>query len=289
MKLDFGLDLQTIAPSSFERPDAFYRAAIERISGQFSTVWFGDHLQIGSQPVLECWTTISYLAAQFPALRFGTYVVANEFRNPALVAKMAASLHALTGGRFVLGIGAGSHPAEHRAYGYPFPALPERIQRLEESIGLIRAMWSGDGATFSGRYYSTADAYCVPSPSPHTPILIGSSGGQGMRLAAKLADGWNSGGLAQPYLRRLTELRRHCLEVGRDPTEIWLTCSVVARLGAPARSANDDETGVLGPTADQAVEQLAELAELGVEHVSVLFEELDTIDAFCSEVAPQFC
>jgi alkanesulfonate monooxygenase SsuD/methylene tetrahydromethanopterin reductase-like flavin-dependent oxidoreductase (luciferase family) len=117
--------------------------------------------------ILECWTTISYLAAAFPKLDFGAIVLSQSYRNPALVAKMGATLQLLTQGRFVMGLGTGWYIDDYTAYGYKFPEKPaELIAQLEETIQIVRALWTQTPATFEGKYYQVKAAFCEPKPDP---------------------------------------------------------------------------------------------------------------------------
>jgi alkanesulfonate monooxygenase SsuD/methylene tetrahydromethanopterin reductase-like flavin-dependent oxidoreductase (luciferase family) len=122
--------------------------------------------------------------------RVGSFVLNVMNRHPAVVARMAATLQEVSGGRFVLGIGIGGHPREHEAYGIDFPPAPERAARLEEAITVIRALWTGGPASFSGSFYRLTDAYAEPAPQPRPPILVGAQTPTGIALAARAADGW---------------------------------------------------------------------------------------------------
>jgi alkanesulfonate monooxygenase SsuD/methylene tetrahydromethanopterin reductase-like flavin-dependent oxidoreductase (luciferase family) len=188
-EIDFGL---IIRPSSFglpikpnELPD-YNRRCIKAVSSAFTTIWVEDHLQWDSDDTLENFTTLSYLAAEFPSFRVGNLVLCQSFRNPALVAKMAANLHFLSGGRCILGIGAGWKTDEYRAYGYTIPTPTQRWEQLEEALIIIRSLWTSQPATFEGKYYQIRDDYCEPRPSPPIPILLGGGGEQRtLALAAR--------------------------------------------------------------------------------------------------------
>jgi alkanesulfonate monooxygenase SsuD/methylene tetrahydromethanopterin reductase-like flavin-dependent oxidoreductase (luciferase family) len=137
---DFGLQGFPRKPEGVNPMD-HYRSILERLPPEFSTVWLEDHLQFGDRRVMEGWTLLTYLAAAFPRFRFGHLVLSQSFRNPALVAKMAATLQELTGGRFILGMGAGWNEEEYRGYGYDYPSGGVRVAQLEEAIQLIRTLW----------------------------------------------------------------------------------------------------------------------------------------------------
>ena len=217
--------------------------ALSRIEGAIDSVWFIDHFA-----VLECWTLTSYLAATFPNLDVGTIVLRQSCRNPALVAKMAATLQLLTGGRFILGIGAGGLEAEYLAYGYEFPRLSVRIRQLEEAVQIIRRMWTETPASFQGEYYQIENAYCEPMPEPQIPIMIGAKGEQlSLKVVAKHADWWNADWCDPPtYARKLDVLRQHCKTVGRDCDSIvktWNGKFSIAETEAEAQHLAEDWQG----------------------------------------------
>ena len=165
--------------------------ALDLIAGHFDSAWMVDHLQFGDTDVLEGFTALTYLSALHPRLRFGNAVLCQSFRNPALLAKMAATLQFMSGGRFILGLGAGWHEEEYQAYGYEFPSAPVRVEQLEEAIQIIQTMWREETATFQGRHYQVAEARCEPRPDPIPPIMVGAFKPKMLRLAAKYADWWN--------------------------------------------------------------------------------------------------
>src|SRR5215217_2942520 len=140
--------------------------ALELITGHFDSAWIIDHLQFGADDMLEGFTALSYMAARHPQLRFGHTVLCQSFRNPALLAKMGATLQFLSGGRFLLGLGAGWHEEEYRAYGYDFPPPGVRVAQLEETVQIIRALWTTPRATFAGQHYHITEAICEPRPDP---------------------------------------------------------------------------------------------------------------------------
>jgi alkanesulfonate monooxygenase SsuD/methylene tetrahydromethanopterin reductase-like flavin-dependent oxidoreductase (luciferase family) len=164
------------------------------LPAEFTTVWIEDHLQRGEHEVMEGWTLLTYLAALYPNVRFGHLVMSPSFRNPALLAKMAATLQQLTGGRYILGIGAGWKEDEYRGYGYDYPSGRVRVEQLAEAIEAIRAMWTQAPATYHGIYYRIDNAYCEPRPDPPPPIMVGTNGPKALRVAARLADWWNWAG-----------------------------------------------------------------------------------------------
>lgn len=198
----------------------------------FDRVLYGDHLlPMGDDvdgPVSEGWTMIAAVAATVPRVRVGTSVTCNSFRNPALLAKMAATVDQISGGRLSLGLGAGWYELEHTAYGFDFPPAGERFGRLEESVRIIRSMFEKERTTFDGRYYQLTDAPLCPKPvQAPLPIFIGARLPRGMKLAARYAQEWNTTDFswivdeqsnAKPEIMRLFE--QACADEGRDLASI---------------------------------------------------------------------
>jgi alkanesulfonate monooxygenase SsuD/methylene tetrahydromethanopterin reductase-like flavin-dependent oxidoreductase (luciferase family) len=141
-------------------------------------------------PVLECWTTLAALAGSTSRLGLMTYVLNVMNRPPSVVARMAATLQEASGGRLVLGIGIGGHPAEHVAYGIPFPAAAERAARLEEAVAVLRALWTGGPLSRPSRFYPLEGAHAFPVPRPLPPIIVGGETAAGAALAGRIGDGW---------------------------------------------------------------------------------------------------
>ena len=298
MAVEFGLQLTSIPPEAANDGDVLgcYRRMVEALSPEFTTLWVSDHFQFGDTPILEGWTRLTYLAALFPHLKVGHLVLGQGYRNPALLAKMGATLQYLTGGRFILGIGAGWHEEEYRAYGYGYPSPGTRVAQLAEAIQIIRALWTEAPATFHGDHYAIENAYCEPRPNPIPPILVGSPSPRVLRLTARLADGWSWDAPMVSYQPAYDELLRACDEVGRDPASIWLTAGAdvdfpddpadfVAEYPQPYYP--DFPIRPLGPTPADAVEQLRPLVELGVSHVMISPSSLRTLERFSAEVAPE--
>src|SRR5581483_4403379 len=148
------------------------RAALATIVGHFDSVWLPDHLQFGDRPLFEGWTMLTYLAALRPELRYGHLVLCQLFRNPALLAKMAATFQYMSGGRFILGLGTGWHQEECDSYNFKFPPPGARIEELDETLQIIKALWRKDHVTIEGKHYSVKDANCQPRPDPIPPIMV---------------------------------------------------------------------------------------------------------------------
>ena len=155
------------------RGSATYTADLNRFlavaAGAFDSAWIVNHLQFGDTAVLEGFATLVYMAALHPHLRFGHAVLSQSFRNPALLAKMGATLQLLSGGRFILGLGAGWNEEEYRAYGYDFPPAAVRVDQLGETLRIITALWTEGQTTFEGAHYRVVGAVCEPRPHPIPP------------------------------------------------------------------------------------------------------------------------
>ena len=161
-----------------------------------------------SDPVLEAWTTLAVVGGATTRLGLMTFVANVMNRHPAVLARMAATLQEATGGRLTLGIGIGGHPAEHRAYGIPFPEVPERVARLEEAVAVLRALWTGGPVTRPSPFYPLVEAHAFPVPDPPPPLVVGAQSPAGVALAARVGDGWTTpapdlAGLLPAYLEAL--------------------------------------------------------------------------------------
>ena len=295
MAVDFGLQLPGFPPDGGTDIIGFYRRMVSVLSPEFTTLWVSDHLQFGDAPVLEGWTRLTYLAALFPHLKVGHLVLGQGYRNPALLARMGATLQHLTGGRFILGIGAGWHEEEYRAYGYGYPSRADRVAQLTEALQIIRAMWTQSPATFHGENYSIENAYCLPHPDPLPPIMVGSPGPRVLRATARYADGWNWDAPMEVYGPPHAELLHACAEVGRDPNSLWLTAGVdVDFPDDPTTFSAEyshsyypgDVFNIVGPTPADAIRQLRPMINLGVTHFMIGPTSQRTLERFCSEVAP---
>jgi alkanesulfonate monooxygenase SsuD/methylene tetrahydromethanopterin reductase-like flavin-dependent oxidoreductase (luciferase family) len=273
--------------------------ALDLVTGHFDSAWIIDHLQFGNDDMLEGFTALSYMAALHPQLAFGHTVLCQSFRNPALLAKMGATLQFLSGGRFILGIGAGGNEAEHRAYGYDFPPGGVRVAQLEETLQIIKALWTEAPATFAGQHYQIHNAHCEPKPDPIPPVMIGAFKPKMLRLTATYADWWNvsSTGIAG-YRRMAEECERACAEVGRDPATLrrtWGGGCICAPTQAEAEalcgdcySADDDDFNFVG-TPQQLVAQMRPFIDLGVDYFIVDcggFPNLTTLELLIGEVLP---
>ena len=199
----------------------------------FDSFWVMDHFHqiqfVGrpEEPMLEGWTVISMLAAITTKIKLGTLVTGIIYRYPSVLAKVAATLDVLSKGRLFMGIGAGWNEQESLAYGISFPSTQERMLMLEETIRVIRKMWTEEPyASFNGKYYQILNAYCNPKPiqKPSPPILIGGSGERKtLKIVAKYADACNLFGSPETVRKKLDILKEHCKSVGRDYDSILKT------------------------------------------------------------------
>jgi F420-dependent oxidoreductase-like protein len=219
------------APGSIAPTLAATARAAEQVGVSGFTLmdhWFQmDQMAPATDPMLEGYTSLGFLAGQTETMRLGLLVTGVTYRHPGLLAKIVATLDVLSGGRAQLGIGAAWYEREHNGLGVPYPPLAERFERLEETLQICRQMWSDDDGPFHGRHYQLAETICEPRPitAPHPPILIGGSGERKtLRLVARYADACNLFA-ANPddVAHKLDVLIRHCDSEGRDPATIERT------------------------------------------------------------------
>ncbi len=210
----------------------FVGAAVAAEEAGWNSVWTWDHLHAifgpWEQPVLEGWLAMGAVAARTSRIRVGLMVGANTFRNPGHTAKLAATLDHVSGGRAVLGIGGAWFAREHEAFGIDFGAtVGERLDRLDESVEVMRRLLDGERFSHAGRFYRFDDALLAPRPlQEHLPILVGGSGPQKtLRTVARRADAWNTNGTVEEVAARDAILAEHCAAVGRDPATIERTVS----------------------------------------------------------------
>jgi F420-dependent oxidoreductase-like protein len=224
-----------------ERRD-YWREA-ERLGYDWASV--GDHFMpnpvFGAQatdPWNEAWVTLAALAEATSRIRVGVLVTSVGFRHPAVLAKMAATLDVISGGRLEFGIGAGYLEAEYAMYGLPFPSAGERLAQLDEALHVCRLLWTQERSDYAGQYFTLKDAVCEPKPlqKPYPPIWIGGGGERKtLRIVAEHADGWNAFPMPIAQLQhKLDVLRQHCDAVGRDYDAIrkQLVCTAIVRNSA---------------------------------------------------------
>jgi F420-dependent oxidoreductase-like protein len=274
----------------------------------FDSIWLDDHLLADegdwASPKLEGWTALAGLAAITSRVTLGHLVAANTFRNPGVIAKQATTIDHLSGGRFVLGLGGGWFEREHDAFGFDFGAgFGERLDRLDEAVGLIRRLLDGETVTHEGRFYRMHEAICAPRPvQDHLPILIGGSGRtKTLRTVARHADLWNGYGEPERIAEVSGWLRERCEEVGRPFEAIRRTvvidavirdtadaaqaayAAVAAAQGIPVGRIGLDDTKVslnAGGPPEAVAAYIARLADHGICEVMLIFRkpwDLETI------------
>ncbi|MFB3890000.1 MAG: LLM class F420-dependent oxidoreductase [Candidatus Bathyarchaeia archaeon] len=280
----------------------------------FDSFWVMDHFfqipHVGSvdEPMLESWTAISALSQVTDKIRLGTMVTGNVYRNPCLLAKMAANVDCMSKGRLFMGIGAGWFETEAKAFGIPFYTVPERIKRLGEAVQIIRGMWTSKGFSFQGKYYQVKDALCVPAPmqKPHPPILMGGSGEHlTLRMVARYADACNLFGGAKTVRAKLEALRKHCKAVGRNYDEILKSSLGHLVIGAtpeevaanvrrdqkPGQTDEQYEDSTIYGTPEQVIAKIQQLLDVGIQYVMLNFDfpnEEKALRLFAKEVMPEF-
>jgi len=274
-------------------------------AGGWHGVWYADHFMPNAEdtsgPTSECWTTLAALAASVPRIRLGALVTGNMYRHPAVLAKMAANVDNISGGRCVLGLGAGWQENEHRAYGINFSTLGGRMSRFEEACQVVTGLFSNEKTTFAGKHYQLTDAPLAPKPvQKPLPLLIGGGGEQRtLRIAAKYANEWNVWGTPEVLKHKGGILDQYCREIGRDPKTIahsaqgmlMLTddAAMVERMKAAGRP-------VIGGTGVQVRALVEQYAEAGVDELIIpdfnlgrtVADKTAVMDRFADEVMAHF-
>ena len=286
------------------------RASIETMeAGRWDSLWFPDHFVPPQawkgavhQPAYEAWTLIAAAAGMTEKLRLGHMVLGNTYRNPALVAKMATTIDQISHGRFTLGIGAAWFKREHEAYGWVYPSVRERQDRLEESCALIRKLFTADGPVdYNGRYYRLDQAPLSPGcyQKPHIPILVGGTGERRtLRTLAMYGDifnfnGWTDGMSMESYRHKIGVLERHCEEVGRDPAQIKSTIHMPLNLTDDKESAKRFierlGPGTMAGPRDYIVDRIGEFDDAGVEEIMFPpFRDAETVQRVDEEIVAAF-
>jgi F420-dependent oxidoreductase-like protein len=272
-------------------------------------VYFADHFMpnhSGPEPrdgdTLECWSVIAALAAAVPRVRLAPLVTSVTYRHPAVLAKIASAVDQVSHGRLTLGIGAGWQENEHAAYGIALGTVRERMDRFEEAAQILRSLLTRPRTTFEGRYFRLRDAPNQPAPvQDRLPLLIGGAGERRtMRVAARCADQWNSWTTPEVLEHKVSVLRAHCEEIGRDPGEIHVSTQALLFLStdkewlAEKRRAESGPRAIVGTPAEVA-DVVARYRESGAGELIVpdftfgpVARVKDTCDLFMQEVAPSF-
>ncbi|MCW2996076.1 MAG: family F420-dependent class oxidoreductase [Conexibacter sp.] len=279
--------------------------AIWQLAEEVGLDWasvFDHFLPIQSDPTGPCFegfTLLAAMAAHTERLRCGVIVTGVTYRNPAVLANMAATIDHVSHGRMELGLGAAWYEDEHEQYGVPFPRIGIRMDMLDEACRIVRALWTETRATVVGEHFAVRDALCEPKPlQDRLPLWIGGSGEKRtLRIVAEHADGWNTfhGDVAE-YQHKLDVLARHCADVGRDPAEIRkqivaraILRDTEAEAQEAARELGAPTEGMIIGTAEQCVARLEDHRRLGVQDFLVLARppmDRRTIELLAAEVAP---
>jgi len=276
----------------------------------FDSFWVMDHFHqiqfVGKpeDPMLEGWTVLSMLAGITTKIKLGTLVTGIIYRYPSVLAKIASTLDVLSKGRLFMGLGAAWNEQESLAYGINFPSNQERLLRLEETIQIIRKMWTEEPcASFNGKYFQIINAYCNPKPiqKPSPPILVGGSGERKtLKIVAKYADACNLFGSTESIKKKLDILKEHCKSVGRDFDSILKTKLGTIVLDDNREAAKDrvEETFrgvpeeqikefVIYGTPEDILKQIEALQQVGIQYLIVNLEpsrELEALDTFANKI-----
>ncbi len=265
-------------------------------------IWLADHFMPNADdtnaPWPEAWTTLSALAAVVPRIRMGTLVTGNTYRHPAILAKMAATVDHISGGRVVLGLGSGWQENEHEKYGIPFYTVNNRLRRLDEACQVINRLFTEDSVNFEGEFYQLTDAPLVPKPvQKKLPLMIGGGGEKvTLKITAKHADEWNVWGTVETMTDKMKILDAHCNDIGRDPDQIQRSAVALMFLTDDekfAKKMNSAEGGqaTIAGNVNQVQDILGAYKEAGVDELiipdfTMRDDKLEILDKLINEVAP---
>ena len=268
-------------------------------------LWFADHFMPNQEdtsgPVHESWVAITALAVRVPRVHIGHLVSGNTYRHPAVVAKMSAELDIVSGGRFVLGLGAAWQENEHRAYGIPFFTLKERLDRFEEACQVVTDLFRYQKTNFDGEHYQLVDAPLEPKPiQTPLPLMIGGGGEKRtLRIAAKFANEWNVWGAPEVLAHKNAVLDGHCKDVNRDPAEIQRSaCALLLQTEDQERLGQARAAGrpVLGGSRDDILQTVQSYIDAGVDELIIpdftlggnAHERTGQMDRFMTEIISEF-
>lgn len=259
--------------------------AIMAEDGGLDSIWIGDHLlyrdEGGTRGPWEAWSMLAALSEATERVELGPLVAATAFHAPAMLAKKAAAVDEISGGRLILGLGAGWNEVEFRAFGFPFD---HRVARFEEAYNVITTLIREGSIDFSGKYYELREMELVPAARPDMKVLIGSNGPRMMRIAAPSMDMWNTwfdwfGNRPEGLLPLVENLERACAEVGRDATTVEKTAAVHVQLdrglGRKTRGESRPGAGPISGSHEDIANGLAAFSEAGISHIQVVLDPID--------------
>ena len=268
-------------------------------------LWFADHFmpvaEQNDETQHESWVVLSALAVRVPRIHMGHMVSGNTYRHPAVVAKMAAQIDVVSGGRFILGLGAGWQEREHTAYGIPLGTIRERLDKLEEACWIVTDLFRYQKSNFDGEHYQLVDAPLEPKPiQTPLPLMIGGGGEKRtLRITAQYATEWNVWGTPEVLRHKNGVLDAHCRDLARDPAEIQRSaCTLLLYSDDEERVASARASGrpVLGGSRDELLRTVQEYIDVGVDELIIpdftlganAFERTEQMDRFINEIATEF-
>jgi alkanesulfonate monooxygenase SsuD/methylene tetrahydromethanopterin reductase-like flavin-dependent oxidoreductase (luciferase family) len=274
------------------------RAVGLALDGGFDSVWISDHVMSGDRYRLEAWTLLTWIASRHPGITIGTSVLADAFRHPPLLAKMVATLGALTDCRFILGYGAGWDEAEYRAFGYPFLGFADRVARMDESLEVMRRLWDGGPVDHAGPSLRLEGAIVEPRPPSRPLVMVGGESVRTIEVAVRRADWWNVVHKPADLADRAARVDEACARAGRDPgtlrrsvyLNVFLAGSMVdARRAAGARL--EGPQPAFAGTPEALADHLAGLRDLGFDAFQLVFGDFPRttdIELFLARTLPAF-
>ena len=294
--MDLGVQIEPQFGFTFD--DVVAIANDARAAG-FTRLWVSDHLfndaDAETTDCLEAWSLLAALAVKTEGIRIGAMVTCQSYRNPALLAKIAADVDIISGGRLEFGVGAGWKDFEYRAYGYPFPDGPTRVTQLIETLEICTRMWREKRATFHGKHYRIDDALCSPKPTQKPlPIWIGGSKPRIMRAAARYASAFNfnlgTSAQTETLKTAMHQMDEICRGAQRDPSTLLRSSFLMSTVGSTSARSEallnefakqqgttpakilEQRPGLLRETPERALSRLREYAALGIAHANIMFQ-----------------
>jgi alkanesulfonate monooxygenase SsuD/methylene tetrahydromethanopterin reductase-like flavin-dependent oxidoreductase (luciferase family) len=299
LNIDYGLQIEP----QYGYDYTYLRDIAKRVEAAgFESMWASDHFLIRPDAIdvdcLEAWTLLTALAVETETLRIGTMVSCQNYRNPCLAAKMAASLDNISRGRLYFGVGAGWKEVEYKAYGYIFPSPGARIRQLDEALTIAREMWTKPRANYQGKYYSVNNCVAMPKPlQDPMPILVGGTGDNLLKVAAKHAQvinfAWNTD--LKIFAERLGVLETHCKKLNFDYRSIRKSAGLHIAFKDVKSGTSAPYERYLGAkkwerkTSEEAADFVKGYTDLGVTHFVIVFpygSEAESAEHFMNNVAP---